>query len=54
MKLVFTIDRDISPERLEEYKKALNDLIGYDGEWEIVTEAVDCDRSPVRPDPHQS
>lgn len=37
MTLTFTIDRDdISPERLEEYKKALNALVGYDAEWELV------------------
>lgn len=36
MRLVVTIDRDISPERLEEYKKHLNALIGYDGKWEIA------------------
>jgi hypothetical protein len=36
LKLVFTIDRDdISPERLNTYKQALNVLIGCDVEWEV-------------------
>ena len=37
MKLVFKISRDDLPrERIEEYKKLLNEMLGIDGDWEVV------------------
>lgn len=36
MQLVLEINGDVSPERLEEYKRVLNQLIGYDANWTTV------------------
>ncbi len=54
MTLVFEIDRDdLPPARVEEYKALLNEMLGVDGQWQIVSKPVrECVPSVTNePDP---
>ncbi len=49
MRLEFVIDRDdLSPERIAEYTRLLNIMLGIDGEWQSVPQRGTADERRCR------